>query len=169
MTGFEIPHEYKANRAPMDSDAQRCIDCGEPISHPYHAPLKAPSTTEWQGDNPFFLRYFTPEGDEVQIDLDQTGWIEEHKGLMRSAGTWLLTSKRNNRPLFCVLTFEGDQFYYAKRHVGVMGGAVGEVVAIGIGKKQADGTTVNLWLMPNGMIVGGSDVDTVGIRLVKGG
>jgi hypothetical protein len=31
------PHPYKANRAPLDSEEQKCLDCGLPPSHAIHA------------------------------------------------------------------------------------------------------------------------------------
>jgi len=169
----------------MGSDAQRCIDCGEPPDHPNHQmpipeELKAqvireiqrqaspPPKQDWQGDNPFWLM-FQPKDQpgRVGIDLDEAGWIEANKEHMRSEGVWYLMAKRNNRPLFSVQTNEGDQFYYAKRHVGIIASSTVETVAYGIGKKQADGKTVNLWLLPNGVICGGDDVDSLSIAMLK--
>lgn len=127
--------------------------------------LQYPS--EWAGDTPVFL-VCIPHNDEdaaVIIDLDLSGWIETHKELFRTPGTWYLGGKAAGRPIFCVLMGEGDQFFYTKRHVGdLMGGR--EVTAIGIGKKRADGVPVNLWLMPDGTVCGGDDVDEVASRMI---
>lgn len=123
---------------------------------------------QYAGDSKFFL-VFTPaiagpEGN-VGIDVDVSGWIEEHKALFRTPGTWFLVDKDSGAVIFCVLLGEGDQFFYTKRHTGnLMGGR--ENISVGMGKKQADGTEVKLWLMPNGMVCGGEDVDEVAVRLL---
>jgi hypothetical protein len=129
-------------------------------------PIQSDPQREWQGDSPFWLMC-KPEAAEgnVGIDVDQPGWIEENKALMRSPGTWFLMAKRTGTALFSVVMFEGDQFYYAKRHVGdLMKGK--EVLCYGIGKKQADGRFVNLWLLPNGSVCGGDDVDVLAARML---
>lgn len=182
---FEVPHAYAANRAPMDSDEQRCLKCGEEAAHAYHiatqtappdiqkaieaalqqAQPKPVTQNEWKGDSPFWLMCQTPNDGNVGIDIDEPGWIETHKSLMRTPGTWFLMEKRRSRPLFSVVLEEGDQFYFAKRHVGNVITAR-EITAYGIGKKKADGTPVNLWLMPNGVVCGGNDVDLIGARML---
>lgn len=65
---------------------------------------------------------------------------------------------------------EGDQPYYAARHVGHGIGSpnIQEIVAYGIGKKTAEGT-IRLWVLPGGMICGGDDVDRIGVMMVKAG
>jgi hypothetical protein len=167
---FEVPHDYIPNRGDMPDElaagqGDRCLSCGEPQAHAYHAEVKdlaprEPSTSDWVGDSPFWLKCEKPEGGNVGIDIDKTGWVEENKALMRLPGTWHLMSKRNGKALFTVVLNEGDQFYYAKRHIGdLLRGK--ELIAYGIGKKKADGTPVNLWLMPNGAISGGDDVDAL--------
>jgi len=166
MGSFEIPHDYVPNRAMLDSEKQQCIECGEIDDHPYHNATKPIEDTDWVGDNPFWLMFERP-GDEgnIGVDLDAGGWIEANKELLRSPGTVHLMAKRTKRSLFIVLMEEGDQFYYAKRHIGnLMAGS--EVVAYGIGKKKSDGTTVNLWLMPNGTVCGGNDVDVLAARMI---
>ena len=126
-----------------------------------------PPLQAWVGTRPFWLLCVPADSDErVTIDVDKPGWVAEHKSLMRSPGTWLLMDKRMNRPIFSVLLHEGDQFYYTKRHIGNLMAAK-EVLCYGIGKKSADGTPVNLWLMPNGVICGGNDVDVLGARLMR--
>ena len=171
MPSFDIPHDYTPNRGDSrqelaDGEGDRCLACGEEQGHAYHKATKPIEDTDWVGDNPFWLLFERP-GDEgnVGVDLDAGGWIEANKGLLRSPGTVHLMAKRTNRSLFIVLMEEGDQFYYTKRHVGnLMAGR--EVVAYGIGKKKADGSTVNLWLMPNGTVCGGADVDVLAARMI---
>jgi hypothetical protein len=124
--------------------------------------------SDWDGDSPFFL-IFEPaavgEGN-VGIDLDTAGWIETNKPYFRAPGTWSLCSKVKMVPLLSVILEEGDQFYFTKRHTGKAGGAVGEIVSYGIGKKMVGGATVNLWLLPNGAVCGGDDVDTLALRMI---
>jgi hypothetical protein len=127
------------------------------------------SDSGWKGDTPFYLM-FQPEGQEagsgnVGIDLDEPGWVETNKEHMRGAGTWFLVAKVTGKPLFSVTTKDKDQFYYTKRHVGNLM-AASEVICYGIGKKQVDGKTVNLWLLPNGMVCGGDDVDVLAARMI---
>jgi hypothetical protein len=62
----------------------------------------------------------------------------------------------------------GDTPYYAARHVGVTGSAgSNEIIAYGIGKTAIDGTMTKLWILPTGVVCGGDDVDTLGVRLIK--
>jgi hypothetical protein len=183
-TDFLVPHEYKMNRGDRVGElGMRCLECGEEQAHAYHTVEDAkehdlrvqqaiekvvnkPKEPEWKGDTPFFI-IFDPDGvdGKVGIDLDENGWVETNKENMRSAGTWFLMDKRAGRALFNVVTEEGDQFYYTKRHVGnLMAGK--EVLCYGIGKKRADGRTVNLWLLPNGSVCGGDDVDILAARMI---
>lgn len=170
-------HDYVPNRGHGHGDQEEwgndCLDCHEHELHASHwkGRLIEGAPIEWEGDTPFYLIYEPPEGPNIGIDLDAPGWIDANQELFRSPGTWLLMSKQalaqeGPRPLFVVFIRRGDQFYYAKRHSGVLGGATAEIVATGIGKKQADGKTVNLWLMPNGMICGGDDVDFLSQRML---
>lgn len=171
-------HDYVPNRGDMPeelavNEGDRCLDCGNPQSAAVHTAgrLTEGARIEWAGDSAFYLVYEPPEGPNIGIDIDASGWIDANIELFRAPGTWLLMSKQalskeGPRPLFVVFIRRGDQFYYAKRHTGVAGGATAEIVATGIGKKQADGTTVNLWLMPNGMICGGDDVDYLSHRML---
>ena len=125
--------------------------------------------TGWQGDNEFFLvaEPVDRSRGNVGIDLDKGGWVEEHKELMRQPGTWFLHHKATGRPLFCVILGDGDQFYYTVRHVGnLMTG--GKIAAIGVGKKHADGRTLNMWLLPNGIVCGGDDVEEIASRMLGG-
>ena len=122
----------------------------------------------WKGDTPFFLIIEPADGvgGNIGIDLD-TGWIEPNRENMRRPGMWLLMDKAAGRPLFVLSVEEGDQPYFTRHHVGnLMAGT--EVVAIGIGKKKVDGTMVRLWILPNGMVCGGDDVDDIASRMLGG-
>ena len=184
MNDSLIPHEYVPNRGDSrtelsEGEGDRCLECGEVQVHSYHVAMLRevevveerapfdPSKGSWAGDTPFYLVYRPPveAAGNTGIDLDESGWVEANKVIMRSAGTWLLVAKRTNTALFTVLTSEGDQFYYAKRHVGdLMRGR--EALCYGIGKKQADGRFVNLWLLPNGTVCGGEDVDELAAGMI---
>lgn len=123
-------------------------------------------TTEWAGSNPFFLLIAAPDA-HVTVDLDEYQWATTYADWMRRPANWHLCLKDSNRVILSVKVYEGDQPYYAARHVGATGsGGSNEVTCYGIGKKQANGEMVRLWLMPNGVVVGGDDVDPFGIDIV---
>jgi hypothetical protein len=126
-------------------------------------------THGWNGEFPFFL-VIEPRDQSfgnVGIDLDEPGWVERNKHVMRAPATWILYHKESSRPLFCVIVEEGDQPFFVKHHVGnLMAGS--EVIAVGIGKKTVKGEVVNLWLLPNGVVCGGDDVDVVAGRILGG-
>lgn len=121
----------------------------------------------WAGDSPFFLVIEPDDGGNgnVGIDLDESGWIDRNRELMRAPGTWWLIHKESGRPVFTIIVEQGDQPYFTKRHIGnLMAGT--EIVAFGIGKKGPDGTMTRLWLLPNGVVCGGEDVETVASRML---
>jgi hypothetical protein len=125
--------------------------------------------TGWHGEFPFYLVIEPTDNanGNIGIDLDETGWVETNKVAMRAPGTWWLYHKDSGRPLLCVIVEEGDQPFFVKHHVGnLMAGS--EVIAIGLGKKTVKGEAVNLWLLPNGVICGGDDVDVVASRMLGG-
>lgn len=122
--------------------------------------------TGWKGDLPVFLIIEPADGvgGNVGIDLD-TPWMTEHAAHLRRPGTWWLVAKMTGRPMLSVVVHEGDQPYYTKRHVGdLMSGR--EVEALGIGKKRADGIVERLWILPNGVVCGGDDVDHLAARML---
>lgn len=122
---------------------------------------------QWQGPTPFFL-VIQADGVDTIIDLDQSKWAKTYKKLMRQPGTWALMHKEGRRPPLLVIVHPGDQPYYTARHVGITSSAGGnEVTAYGIGKKRPDGSMVRVWIMPNGIVCGGDDVDDIGTRMVR--
>jgi hypothetical protein len=126
-------------------------------------------TSQWHGDFPFFL-VIEPDdrsNGNTGIDLDQPGWIVANLSLMRAPGTWVLYHKETSRPLFCMIVEQGDQPYFTRHHVGnLMAGS--EITAVGIGKKHRNGDMTRLWLLPNGVVCGGDDVDIVASRMLGG-
>lgn len=124
---------------------------------------------EWAGDNPFFLVVHPRDGFPIGIDLDFEGWSAYNAELMRMPGNWYLFRKADEFACLRVHVYEGEQPYYTARHVGKLGMGTGgsrEVVAFGIGKKLIDGTVMRLWVLPNGTVCGGEDVDDIGVELV---
>ena len=123
----------------------------------------------WFGDFPFFL-VIEPDDQSngnTGIDLDQPGWIAANAALMRAPGTWLLSHKETRRVIFYMIVEQGDQPYFTRHHVGnLMAGS--EIVAVGIGKKHRNGDMTRLWLLPNGVVCGGDDVDIVASRMLGG-
>ena len=124
-----------------------------------------PEGSAWAGESPFFLVFERGPADNVGIDLDTPGWIEANKALFRTPGIWFLRHKQSGHLVFAVVLDEGDQFFFVKRHTGnLMAGR--EVISYGMGKKTADGLPVNLWLLPNGTVCGGDDVDLLASRML---
>jgi hypothetical protein len=144
---------------------------------------------EWKGDKPFFLvireyERFTDRGGRpttrahtTVIDLDEGGWIEKHRHLMRAPGAWFLCSKRLSAekgvlvPVLIMQVEDGDQPYYTTKHVGVlsMGGSTAvDNVVYGIGKKRYNGEVQRMWVLPNGSVTSGEDVYWVADWMNKG-
>jgi hypothetical protein len=102
------------------------------------------------------------------VDVDEPGWATTHADWMRKPGWWLLRRKVNSAVVLAVRVNDGDQPYYVARHVGFASTTVtSEVTAYGVGKKCADGSMVRLWVMSDGVVVGGEDVDDLGLLHAK--
>lgn len=120
----------------------------------------------WIGDIPFYLVLQFPD-ENVGIDLDEFQWYAKNEQYMRLPGTWILAHKRSGRPVLRVIVNDGDQPYYTARHIGILGSGGGnEITCYGIGKKRADGVTERLWVMPDGSICGGEDVEDLGVAML---
>jgi hypothetical protein len=122
---------------------------------------------QWHGDFPFFL-VIEPDdktNGNVGIDLDEPGWVATHAEFMRTPGTWVLFHKESTRAVFGMVVEQGDQPYFTKHHVGnLMAGS--QITTVGIGKKGRDGEMTRLWLLPNGIVCGGEDVDILAARMI---
>jgi hypothetical protein len=117
---------------------------------------------------PFDLLLVDDEQRTCFVDVEEHQWHETHADWMRRPGWWLLRHKGSSAVALTVRVNEGDQPYYTARHIGIAGsGGSNEVIAYGIGKKAHDGTMLRLWVMPDGAVVGGDDVDQLGILLVR--
>lgn len=131
------------------------------------ADVALPVNRVWADDNPFYLA-IADDTEGVTIDLGETGWATTYADWMRRPGLFVLLDKKRNAPILVIQVHPGDQPYYTARHVGVTGsGGSNEITAYGIGKKTGSGDMVRLWVLPNGMICGGDDVDDLGVRMVK--
>lgn len=123
--------------------------------------------TEWHGDNPYYLlcvdkHSFGPDGQPYQrIDLDERQWATIHEEWMRRPGEWHLIRKEDDGVAFSMVIHEGEQPYYTSRVFGATG--IARLArAYGIGKKHNDGTMMRLWILENGQVCGGDDVDVFG-------
>jgi hypothetical protein len=127
--------------------------------------------TTWLGTTPYVL-IIEPVDRAVQtllVDLDEPGWITTHSAYLRAPGVWTLVGKPESpRAILSMVVLEGEQPYYAARHIGIAGGGgSNEIIAYGIGKKQISGIVMRLWSMPNGSVCGGDDAELIGIAAVR--
>lgn len=129
-------------------------------------PTAAP-VIEWQGPNPYYLGIGTDDAGVV-IDLDESGWATTYSEWLRRPSLWALMEKASQQPVLTLVVRDGEQPYYTARHVGMVGSnGSNEVICYGIGKKRVDGVVERLWVMPNGVVCGGDDVDDIAIRFVR--
>lgn len=152
--------------------------------------VEVPAHHGWGGDAPFYLVFEPDDGSgNVGIDLDVSGWIEANREIMRAPGTWLLLHKATGRPMLALIVERGEQFYFTIKHVGnLMVGS--EISSYGIGKRvppvyrEGERTyrgkvrkfrelveperMVRLWLLPNGIVCGGDDVEIIAARMLGG-
>jgi len=138
---------------------------------------------EFRGETPYVLVVLTPDS-HTAIDLDEPGWTKKHAHLMRAPGRWILARKQGSEPVFVMTVSDGEQPYYTSRVLGVANlpppDALGmtqdgmlevkeaaEVRAYGIGKKRLDGHVDRMWILPNGTICAGDDVDDLGSEMAR--
>lgn len=136
----------------------------------------------WRGKNPYFLlvrqyvgTYPTRVANTVTIDLNEPQWATIHKDILRKPGSWMLCSKVLSEkqgkvvPILIVQVEEGEQPFYAMRHIGVVGsGGSAEISTYGIGVKRRDGKVDGVFILPNGSITTDDDVYWIGDRMNKG-
>lgn len=133
------------------------------------AQVAVPDFGGWLGDCPFFLiiepEHPTPEGN-IGIDLDLQEWAKQYADFMRIPGVWWLYFKETMTPVMVLVVHEGEQPYFTKHHVGNVT-TFAEITTYGLGKKLQDGSVQRTWLLPNGCVCGGDDVDEIGARIVN--
>ena len=123
------------------------------------------------GQVPFFLAIYRPNGEHVEIDVEEHGWMKTYAEWMRGASRWYLISKPTPevpaRAWLAVDVREGDQPYYTARHiVRVKGHNAGmQIVAYGIGAKRGEATE-RMWVLPNGLVCCGDDVEALAEALI---
>jgi hypothetical protein len=124
----------------------------------------------WAGNQPVFL-VFEPadqEGGNIGIDLDVDGWIAGNRATFRRPGIWFLMSKATSQPMLAMPTAQGDQFFYHRHHVGIIGSTISPTVESHVIGKKRGARVTRLWLMPNGMVMTGeeADVDPIASRML---
>lgn len=129
---------------------------------------------EWHGDNPYYLLCvdadfgFATGGTPYQkIDLDEPGWATTYELWMRNPGQWHLIRKDDDGVALSIVVHPGDQPYYTARVFGATNSST-LIRAYGIGKKQVNNSMVRLWILENGQICGGDDVDVFGPEALHG-
>ena len=129
----------------------------------------------WLGPNPYYLLIVLDSSRHAEIDLDQHQWMQFFANYLRAPGQWYLVRKTDRVILATMLVYEGEQPYYVARHVGftsVSGnpeGPKGETINYGIGKKRLDGHVDRIWIMANGCVTLGDDVEPISLALLKQG
>lgn len=124
---------------------------------------------EWRGETPVYLVIQTADHGNTVIDLDETGWMTTYAHLMREPGAWMLHHKATLQAIAIILVQSGEQPYYTARHVGIAFGGSGEMIAYGIGKKRLDGHVDRIWVLPNGVICAGDDVEPLILAFIRAG
>jgi hypothetical protein len=121
---------------------------------------------EYKGSNPMALM-IVPRGEQpVMIDLDEPGWVQTYAELLAKSGTWHLWRKIGTL-VFSMAVQEDERPFYLARHIRRTDGSP-EVIAYGIGKLRIDGHHDHLWILPNGQICGGDDVEPLALSLMGG-
>lgn len=132
----------------------------------------------WLGPNPYYLMIVLAPSDGqlgqsiAEIDLDQSGWSSFYARFMRGVGQWYLVRKVDRVVVATMLVYDGEQPYYVARHVGFAntgGEGGGETTNYGIGKKRLDGHVDRVWIMANGCVTLGDDVEPISLDLLKSG
>ena len=125
----------------------------------------------WYGENPYYLLIVGKEYDKqhATIDLDESQWATIYADYMRIPGMWHLVRKIDQGVALSVWVLNGEQPYYVSRVFGSNKTGDRVVRAYGIGKKQSDGSMVRLWVLENGLVCGGDDVDEFGPEILQNG
>lgn len=126
----------------------------------------------WHDSNPFYLTIVLDDERYIEQDLGEPGWIDKlsKAGFMRAPGSWYLVRKEGGVIALMLTVADGEQPYYSARHAGFVTTEQNiEGTAYGIGKKRIDGHADRLWLLSNGCVVTGDDVDSIIVRLLKQG
>lgn len=125
------------------------------------------------GPSPFYLYIVRPNGDSVEIDVEEYQWMKTYAEWMRGRSRWYLMSKPTPevpaRAWLGVDVQEGDQPYYTARHIVRVKGrnAGAQLTVCGIGAKRGNvDVTDRMWVLPSGLVCAGDDVDTLGDAII---
>jgi len=130
--------------------------------------LAVPRQGSMNESTPYDLMIVDDDQAVLFVDVEEHQWHATYSSWLRRPGWWLLRRKSDSAIVLTVRVNPGDQPYYTARHVGIAGsGGSNEIIAYGIGKKLVNGIEQRLWVMPDGVVVGGDDVDQLGILQVK--
>lgn len=122
--------------------------------------------------NPYWLLIVATDGRIAQIDLDERGWLTTYAEFMRLPGNWHLVRKEDNVIVLCLTVRDGEQPYYVARHVGttnVESGVSNETINYGIGKKRLDGQVDRAWVLANGTVFVGEEIEDFSLDLLRQG
>lgn len=124
---------------------------------------------DWHGENPFYLLIVGKEypGQHAKIDLDEYQWATIYADYMRMPGEWHLVRKADDGVALSIIVLDGEQPYYTSRVFGSNKTGDRVVRAYGIGKKQFDDSMVRIWVLENGLVCGGDDVDIFGPNVLQ--
>jgi hypothetical protein len=129
----------------------------------------------WLDSNPYYLMIVLADGRFAEIDLGGRGWLARYgeAGFLRAPGSWYLVRKEGQTIVAMLNVNEDDQPYYVAKHVGFTSvggdGPARETIVYGLGKKRPDGATDRLWLLSNGAITVGEDIELIAITLLRQG
>ena len=118
---------------------------------------------------PYYLLITRENSSYIKINVEEPEWMKTHAAWMRGASRWYMVTIDTDEVKLVVDVADGDQPYYAARHLNVVRGPnVGRhVLAYGIGAKRVGGQTDRMWLMPDGTVCVGNDVDILLDAYVK--
>lgn len=123
----------------------------------------------WMGENPYCVVINRGIDDSLLIDLDKPGWSTEYAEWLRTPARWFLVRKSDMQAVLWMRVQEGEQPYYTCRHTGfATTGSGTETKSYGIGKKRLDGHTDRLWVLANGAVTVGDDVDEFALDMLRG-
>jgi hypothetical protein len=121
--------------------------------------------------NPYRLFIHLASGHVVEIDLDERGWMAMYGDYLRVRSTWELRSRDGSLPPVMMPVEDGEQPFYATRHVGMTGaGGSNEIVAYGIGRKikvKGRWEIRSTFVLPGAIVCSGEDVYRLGEMIVR--
>lgn len=115
--------------------------------------------------NPYQLLLITDQT-PTWIDLDEYEWMKTYADLMRKPGQWHLVHRETQVVALSIWVHPGEQPYYTMRGFG-SNKTASQMRAYGIGKKRTDGHVDRLWILENGQVCAGDDVNEFAPEALK--